>query len=42
MLTSMSAMAQAGGADAKDPEKIHKKMYDALDGIKTKIEAINT
>ena len=42
MLTSMSAMAQAGGADAKDPEKIHKKMYDSLDGIKTKIEAINT
>tara|TARA_B110000503_G_C6767515_1_gene258029 strand:- start:19 stop:120 length:102 start_codon:yes stop_codon:yes gene_type:complete len=32
-----------GGAGSNvNPEEMHKKMYDALDGIKTKIESINT
>ena len=38
----IGAMSQIGGAQANvSPEELHKKMYDALDGIKTKIESIN-
>lgn len=39
MITAMQAMNKTeGGAD---PEALHKKMYDALDGIKQKIDKIN-
>ena len=36
----MNSMSQKDGAP--DPEALHKKMYDALDGIKQKIDKINT
>ena len=32
MITAMNSMSQKDGAP--DPEALHKKMYDALDGIK--------
>ena len=38
----IGAMSSMGGDQKMNPEEMHKKMYDALDGIKTKIESINT
>lgn len=33
MITAMQSMNKSGGENA-DPEALHKKMYDTLDGIK--------
>lgn len=40
MITAMQQVSKKEG-DATDPEALHKKMYDALDGIKQKIDKIN-
>lgn len=40
MITAMQSMNKKEGEQA-DPEALHKKMYDALDGIKQKIDKIN-
>lgn len=40
MITAMQSMSKKEG-NTTDPEELHKKMYDALDGIKQKIDKIN-
>ena len=40
MITAMQSMQKTDGTQP-DPEALHKKMYDALDGIKQKIDKIN-
>lgn len=40
MLSSMGGMMGPGGA-AVDPEAMHKKMFESMDGMKKKIEEIN-
>ena len=41
MLTSMGGM-MGGQGPAANPEEMHKKMFEAMDGMKKKIEDINT
>jgi len=41
MLTSMGGMMGQHGGPQMDPEIIHKKLFDAMDGMKKKTEQIN-
>ena len=41
MLTSMSGMMGQQSGQKVDPEEIQKKLFDAMDGMKTKVEEIN-
>ena len=41
MLTSMSGMMNQNGGQQIDPDVVHKKLFDAMDGMKKKTEQIN-
>lgn len=41
MLSTMGGMMGGQGGGKVDPEALHKKMFDSLDGMKSKIEDIN-
>lgn len=40
MLTSMNSMMNQGGQQV-DPEALQKKIFESMDGMKTKVEEIN-
>ncbi len=41
MLTSMSSMMNQGGGPRVDPQELQKKIFESMDGMKTKIDEIN-
>lgn len=41
MISTMNGMMGGQGGQQQDPEEIHKKLFEAMDGMKSKIEEIN-